>query len=83
MLKLDRFSCSQKIQLKRDPPVYRISLSICRYTMNLLITCFLLGLMEALVTNENVVFHKENEVAITGSKWLFTFVIDLNPYKTS
>ena len=49
--------------------------------MNLLITCFLLGLTEALVINENVVFHKENEVAITRSKWLFTFVIDLNPYE--
>ena len=26
MLKPDRFSCSQKIQLKRDPPVYPIKL---------------------------------------------------------
>ena len=51
--------------------------------MNLLITCFLFGLTEALVINENVVFHKENEVAITGSKWLFTFVIDLTLMKTS
>ena len=49
--------------------------------MNLLITYFLLGLTEALVINENVVFHKENEVAITRSKWLFTFMIDLNPYE--
>ena len=51
--------------------------------MNLLITsCFLLGLTVALVINENVFFfHKENEVAITRSKWLFTFVIDLNPYE--
>ena len=49
--------------------------------MNLFITCFLLGLTEALVINENVVFHKENEVAITRSKWLFTFVIDLNLYE--
>ena len=56
-------------------------MSICRYTMNLLITCFLLGLMEALAIYENVVFHKENEVAITGCKWLFTYVIDLNPYE--
>ena len=54
---------------------------MCRYTMNFLITCFLLGLKEALLINENVIFHKENEVAITRSKWLFTFVIDLNPYK--
>ena len=49
--------------------------------MNLLITCFLLGLTEALVINENVAIHKENEVAITRSKWLFTFMIDLNPYE--
>ena len=49
--------------------------------MNLLNTCFLLGLTEVLVINENVVFHKENEVAITRSKWLFTFMIDLNPYE--
>ena len=49
--------------------------------MNLLITCFLLGLMEAIVINEKVVFHKENEMAITSSKWLFTFVIHLNPYE--
>ena len=48
--------------------------------MNLLIRCFLLGLTEALVIKENV-FHKENEVATTISKWLFTFVIDLNPYE--
>ena len=41
----------------------------------------LFGLIEAFVINENVVFHKENEVSITRSKWLFTFVIDLNPYK--
>ena len=47
--------------------------------MNFLITCFLFGLTEALVINENM-FHKENKVAITRSKWLFTFMIDLNPY---
>ena len=50
-------------------------------TMNMLLTCLLFGLTEALVINENVVFHKENEVSITRSKWLFTFVIDLNPYE--
>ena len=49
--------------------------------MNLLITCFLFGLTETLVINENVGFHKENEVAIMQSKWLFIFVIDLNPYE--
>ena len=49
--------------------------------MNVLLTCLLFGLTEALVINENVVFHKENEVSITRSKWLFTFLIDLNPYE--
>ena len=50
--------------------------------MNLFMNLFILfGLTEAFVINENVVFHKENEVSITRSKWLFTFVIDLNPYK--
>ena len=28
-----------------------------------------------------MLFHKENEVGITRSKWLFTFVMDLNPYE--
>ena len=49
--------------------------------MNFLVTYFLSGMTEALVIYENVVFHKENEVAIMRSKWLFTFVIDLNPYE--
>ena len=49
--------------------------------MNLLTTCFLFGLTETLVINQNVVFHKANEVSITRSRWLFTFIIDLNPYE--
>ena len=54
----------------------------CRYRMNLFMNLFILfGLTEAFVINENVVFHKENKVSITRSKWLFTFVIDLNPYE--
>ena len=31
--------------------------------------------------HENVIFHKANEIALTRSKWLFTFVIDLVPYE--
>ena len=30
--------------------------------------------------HENVIFHKANEIALTRSKWLFTFVIDLATY---
>ena len=38
------------------------------------------GLMQTLIVYENVAFHKTNEVALTRSKWLSTFVIDLKPY---
>ena len=50
--------------------------------MKLLIPTFLFGLVGGLIVHENVVFHKENQVSVTRSKWLFTFVIDLNPYAT-
>ena len=39
------------------------------------------GLTPALIVNENVALHKTNEVALTRSKWLSTFVIDLKPYE--
>ena len=39
------------------------------------------GLTQTLTVYENVAFHKTNEVALTRSKWLSTFVIDLNPYE--
>ena len=34
------------------------------------------GLTPALIIHENVVFHKANEIALTRSKWLSTFIID-------
>ena len=39
------------------------------------------GLKPALVICENMAFHKANEIAISRSKWLSTFIIDLKPYQ--
>ena len=33
MLKLDRFSCSQKIQLKWDPPVLLLAFLMCNFVV--------------------------------------------------
>ena len=35
------------------------------------------GLTQTLIVYKNVALHKTNEVALTRSKWLSTFVIDL------
>ena len=37
-------------------------------------------LTQALIVCENVAFHMINEIALTRSKWLTTFVIDIKPY---
>ena len=47
----------------------------------MLITTFLLAVAQSLVIHENIVFYKQNEVSITRSDWLFTFIIDLKPYE--
>ena len=39
-----------------------------------------LGLCESLIIHENVIFQKVNEITLTRSKWLVTFVLDLKPY---
>ena len=39
------------------------------------------GITPVLVIQENVVFHKSNEIALTRPKWLSTFIINLKPYK--
>ena len=39
------------------------------------------GLTQTLIAYENVAFHKTNEVALSRSKWLSTFVIDVKPYE--
>ena len=47
----------------------------------LVLFALLSGLTKTLIVYENVAFHKSNEVACTGSKWLSTFVIDCKPYE--
>ena len=37
-------------------------------------------LTPALIIHENVTFYEVNEIALTRSKWLSTFIIDLKPY---
>ena len=50
--------------------------------MNFLVLFTLLSeLTQALIVHENVAFHMINEIALTRSKWLTTFVIDLKPYE--
>ena len=39
------------------------------------------GLTQTVTVYENIAFHKPNETALTKSKWLSTFVIDLKPYE--
>ena len=39
------------------------------------------GLSESVLVKRNVVFQKVNEITTTRSRWLVTFVIDLNPYE--
>lgn len=39
----------------------------------------ILGLSNSVLVRENVVFRKVNEVAATRSRWLATFVIDMQP----
>ena len=39
------------------------------------------GLTLALIMHENVEYHKANEIVLTRSKWLSTFIIDLKSYE--
>ena len=39
------------------------------------------GLTPALLIHENVAFNKATEIALTRSKWLSTFILDLKPYE--
>ena len=47
----------------------------------LVLFALLSGLIQTLIVYENVAFHKINEVALTRSKCLSTFVTDLKPYE--
>ena len=50
--------------------------------LRLLLTIWLLlGLVNGVIINENVVFHKANDVTLSRAKWLGNFVIDLNPFE--
>ena len=40
-----------------------------------------IGLTNSLLIQHNVVFQKVNEITTTRSRWLLTFVIDLEPYE--
>ncbi|KAK7480230.1 hypothetical protein BaRGS_00028506, partial [Batillaria attramentaria] len=42
--------------------------------------CLCIGLVEGSLGSHNVVFRKVNEVTTTRSRWLVTFIIDLEPY---
>ena len=39
------------------------------------------GLTPALIIHQNVAFHKANEITLTRSKWLSTFIIDFKPHE--
>ena len=39
------------------------------------------GLSESVLVKRNVVFQKINKITTTRSRWLVTFVIDLDPYE--
>lgn len=45
------------------------------------VTLLLLGLAFAIEIRENVVFNKVNDIILSRSRWLMTFVVDLDSYK--
>ena len=49
--------------------------------MRLSLMLLFYGLSESVLVKRNVVFQKVNEITTTRSRWLVTFVIDLNPYE--
>ena len=53
----------------------------CRINMRLSLMLLFYGLSESVLVKRNVVFQKINEITTTRSRWLVTFVIDLNPYE--
>ena len=48
--------------------------------MSILLLSVILGAVSSTFMQENVIFHKLNEITTTRSKWLVSFVIDLAPY---
>ena len=49
--------------------------------MRLSLMLLFYGLSESVLVKRNVIFQKLNEITTTRSRWLVTFVIDLNPYE--
>ena len=47
----------------------------------LVLFTLLSGLTQTLIVYENIAYHNTNEVALTRSTWLSTFVIDIKPYE--
>ena len=48
---------------------------------NIVLFTLFSGQTQVLIIHENVAFHKANEMAPTGSKWMSTFIIDLKAYE--
>ena len=47
--------------------------------MGFIVFPLLIGLTGAVLINENVIFHKTNDITTTRARWLASFVIDLKP----
>ena len=47
--------------------------------MGFIVFPLLIGLTGAVLINENVIFHKTNDISTTRARWLASFVIDLKP----
>lgn len=48
---------------------------------NVLLVCLTLVGIQAVRIHENVIFYKVSQITTTRSKWLVTFVIDMDPYQ--
>ena len=49
--------------------------------MLLLLLVALFKVATPLIVHENTVFYKTNEITASKSRWLVTFVIDLDPFQ--
>ena len=49
----------------------------------ILYLALLVGVSNAVIISNNVVFSKVNEITTTRSEWVITFVIDMAPYEES
>ena len=65
----------QAVNIVRGNPV------CLRETMRPSLMLLFFGLVNSAQVKRNVIFQKVNEITTTGSRWLITFVIDLDPYE--